>query len=125
MGSEMCIRDRSGGDAELKKAAEALKALTDKKTAEIPIADKAVADAQVALNSAKAVYADAQKAVVSAENDLTTKKKAYSDAVAARKPHEEALAAAKTSADAETKNVSDSEVALESIEAELATLQAS
>ena len=116
---------KSGGDAELKKAAEALKALTDKKTAEIPIADKAVADAQVALNSAKAVYADAQKAVVSAENDLTTKKKAYSDAIAARKLHEEALAAAKTSADTETKNVSDSEVALESIEAELATLQAS
>lgn len=116
---------KSGGDAELKKAAEALKTLTDKKTAEIPVADKAVADAQKALNSAKTVYADAQKAVISAEADLTTKKKLYSDAVAARKPHEEALASAKKSADTETKNVSDSEVALESIEAELTALQAS
>ena len=109
----------------MKKAAEALKTLTDKKTAEIPVADKAVADAQEALNSAKTVYADAHKAVTSAEADLTTKKKLYSDAVAARKPHEEALASAKKSADTETKNVSDSEVALESIEAELTALQAS
>ena len=92
---------------------------------EVTDADKAVADAQEALNSAKTVYADAQKAVTSAEADLTTKKKLYSDAVAARKPHEEALATAKNSADTETKNVSDSEVDLESIEAELTSLQVS
>ncbi len=116
---------KSGGDAELKKAAEALKALADKKTAEIPAADKTVADALAALNSAKAVYAESQKAVAAAQADLASKKKVYDDAVAARKPHEEALAAAKASADAETKKVGDSEVALESIEQELAALQSS
>ena len=116
---------KSGGDAELKKAADALKALTDKKTAEIPVTDKAVADALTNLNGAKAVYLNAQKAVTTAQNDLTVKKKAYEEALAARKPHEEALAAAQASSEAENKKVSDSELALESIEAELAALQAS
>ena len=116
---------KSGGDAELKKAAEALKALADKKTAEIPTADKAVVDALAALNSQKAVYATAQKAVTDAQATLATNKKAYDDALAARKPHEESLAAAKASADTETKNVSDSEVALESLEQELVALQSS
>ena len=56
---------------------------------------------------------------------MAAKKKAYDDAVAARKPHQEALTSAKTAADAETQKVNESEVALESIEAELSELQAS
>ena len=116
---------KSGGDAELKKAAEALKALADKKTAEIPAAEKAIVDALTALNNAKSVYTEAQKAVTTAQTDLASKKKAYDEAVAARKPHEEALASAKTAADAETQKVSESEVAVNSIEDELATLQGS
>lgn len=116
---------KSGGDAELKKAAEALKVLADKKAAEIPTADKAVADALAALNAQKAVYAAAQKAVAEAEATLATNKKAYDDAIVARKPHEEALASAKAAADAEIKKVSDSEVALEALEQELVSLQSS
>ena len=82
-------------------------------------------DALTALNNAKSVYTEAQKAVTTAQTDLASKKKAYDDAVAARKPHEEALASAKTAADAETQKVSESEVAVNSIEDELATLQGS
>ena len=113
----------TGGDKELKAAADVLKTLTDKKTAEVPVAEKLIITRKTELTAAQQAYVVSQKAVVDAQTALTAAKKVQADAIAARKPTEDALAQAKVTLAAAAKIVADTTNGVDQIHQQVVALQ--
>ena len=113
----------TGGDKELKAAADVLKTLTDKKTAELPVAEKLIVTLKAELTVAQQAYAASQKAVVDAQTALAAAKKVQTEAIAARKPPADALAKAKVALAAAAKVVADSTTGIDQIHQQVVTLQ--
>ncbi|MCS5629758.1 MAG: hypothetical protein NZ744_02930, partial [Pirellulaceae bacterium] len=113
----------TGGDKELKAAADVLKTLTDKKTAEVPVAEKLIVTRKTELTAAQQAYVVSQKAVVDAQTALAAAKKVQADAIAARKPTEDALAKAKVALAAAAKIVADTTNGVDQIHQQVVALQ--
>ena len=113
----------TGGDKELKAAADVLKTLTDKKTAEVPVAEKLIITRKTELTAAQQAYVVSQKAVADAQTALAAAKKVQADAIAARKPTEDALAQAKVTLAAAAKIVADTTNGVDQIHQQVVALQ--
>jgi hypothetical protein len=113
----------TGGDKELKAAADVLKTLTDKKNAELVVAQTVIETRKTELTAAQQAYAASQKAVVDAQTALAAAKKVQTEAIAARKPPEDALAKANVALTAAAKVVADSTQAIDQIHQQVVTLQ--
>ena len=113
----------TGGDKELKAAADVLKTLTDKKAAESTVAETLIVTRNTELTAAQQAYAASQKAVVDAQTALAAAKKVQTEALAARKPPEDALATANVALAAAAKVVADSTKGIDQIHQQVVTLQ--
>ena len=113
----------TGGDKELKAAADVLKTLTGKKTAELTVAEKLIVTRKTELTVAQQTYAASQKAVVDAQSALAAAKKIQTEAIAARKAPEDALAKANAALAAAAKVVADSTAGIDQIHQQVVTLQ--
>jgi hypothetical protein len=113
----------TGGDKELKAAADVLKTLTDKKAAESTVAETLIVTRNTELTAAQQAYAASQKAVVDAQTALAAAKKVQTEAIAARKPPEDALATANVALAAAAKVVADSTKGIDQIHQQVVTLQ--
>jgi hypothetical protein len=113
----------TGGDKELKAAADLLKTLTDKKAAEFKIAEALIVTRKAELTATQQAYAVSQKAVVDAQTTLTAAQKVQTAAIAARKPLEDAFAKANVALAAAAKVVADSTTGIDQIHQQVVTLQ--
>lgn len=113
----------TGGDKELKAAADVLKTLTDKKAAESTVAETLIVTRNTELTAAQQAYAASQKAVVDAQTALAAAKMVQTEAIAARKPPEDALATANVALAAAAKVVADSTKGIDQIHQQVVTLQ--
>jgi WD40 repeat protein len=113
----------TGGDKELKAAADVLKTLTDKKTAEVPVAEKLIVTRKTELTATQQAYVVSQKAVIDAQTALAAAKKVQAEAIAARKPTEDALAKVKVELAAAAKIVADTTNGVDQIHQQVVALQ--
>ncbi|MBT4692658.1 MAG: hypothetical protein HOB73_04875 [Planctomycetaceae bacterium] len=113
----------TGGDKELKAAADVLKTLTDKKATESTVAEALIVTRTTELTAAQQAYIVSQKAVVDAQTALASAKKIQTEALAARKPPEDALAKTNAALAAAAKVVADSTAGIDQIHQQVVTLQ--
>ena len=114
----------TGGDKELKAAADLLKTLTAKKAAESVVAEALILTRKTTLTATQQAYAISQKTVVDAQTTLTAAQKVQTEAIAARKPLEDAFAKATVALAAAAKVVADSTTGIDQIHQQVVTLQA-
>jgi len=114
---------KSGGDADLKAAADSLKALKTKKETELKAAQELLTTRTTELKTAQDGYTATQAELAKAQKALTDARAVVATREAELKPFEVKLADARTAVENAAKSVTDAESGVDTVEQEIEKLQ--